>query len=390
MKHLGFLLLFITFSANAKKLPQVTNAEGSNYRFRQLVHLDATPVQDQGYTGTCWSFSGMSFFESELLRMGKDITNLSEMYVARKAYELKAEMYVRLDGKTNFGQGGEFHDIPAVIRAFGIVPEEVYTGLNYGAVEHNHSEMFNVLKGSVDGVIKHMNSRNFDGLSTAWKGAIKGILDAYFGEDIESFEYKGVEYTPKSYAKHLGLNMDEYLSVTSFTNHPMHKLCQLAIPDNWSRQGSWNVTLDQMFEVTVKALESGFTVGWTADVSEDGFNHGKGLAINPVDTDLLTAKEGNAFMNPVEEIKVTQEMRQEGYDNKTTQDDHLMHIVGLYEDQNGTKFFLVKNSWGTENYPEGFLYVSESYFKMKTIYVYLHQDGFSKDVKKAMGESKKK
>lgn len=390
MKHLGFLLLFITFSANATQLPPVTNAEGSNYRFRRLVHLDATPVQDQGYTGTCWSFSGMSFFESELLRMGKDITNLSEMYVARKAYELKAEMYVRLDGKTNFGQGGEFHDIPAVIRAFGIVPEEVYTGLNYGAVEHNHSEMFNVLKGSVDGVIKHMNSRNFDGLSTAWKGAIKGILDAYFGEDIESFEYKGVEYTPKSYAKHLGLNMDEYLSVTSFTNHPMHKLCQLAIPDNWSRQGSWNVTLDQMFEVTVKALESGFTVGWTADVSEDGFDHGKGLAINPVDTDLLTAKEGNAFMNPVEEIKVTQEMRQEGYDNKTTQDDHLMHIVGLCEDQNGTKFFFVKNSWGTENYPEGFLYVSESYFKMKTIYVYLHQDGFSKDVKKAMGESKKK
>ncbi len=383
MKYLGLILSMLAFTAFAQD--KTTNAEESNYEFEKVVHLEATPVLSQGYTGTCWSFSGMSFFESELLRMGKKETILSEMFIVRKAYEKKAEMYVRLDGKTNFGQGGEFHDIPAVIKEFGVVPQEAYDGLDYGSERHNHSEMFKVLKGAVKGVIEQMNSSNFNGLTPAWKQAISGILDAYLGADVTTFEIDGKEYTPKTYAEYLGLNMDNYVSITSFTHQEMNKPFQLAIPDNWSRQDAYNVSLDEMYEATVTALNNGYTVGWTADVSEDGFSHRRGLAINPEDTDLLDSTKDNAFMNPTEEVEVTPELRQEGYENKTTQDDHLMHIVGLYKDQNGTNYFLVKNSWGTTNHPEGFLYVSESYFKMKTIYVYTHKDALTKGMQKKLG-----
>jgi bleomycin hydrolase len=244
--------------------------------------------------------------------------------------------------------------------------------------------MYKILKGAVQGVVDQTNSRGFRGLTPAWKKAVSGILDAYFGQDITSFEYNGTTYTPKSFAEYLGLDMDNYVSLTSFTHQEMDKPFQLAIPDNWSRKDAYNVELDEMYEATITALKNGYTVGWTADVSEAGFSHGKGLAINPENIDLLDAKEGNAFFNPTKEVAVTPEIRQEGYDNKTTQDDHLMHIVGLYKDQNGTNYFLVKNSWGTTNHPEGFLYVSESYFKMKTIYVYTHKDALTKGMKKQL------
>jgi len=382
MKYFSLLLAILSFTVFAQET--ITNVEESNYAFEKVVHLDATPVLSQGNSGTCWSFSGMSYFESELLRMGKDETILSEMYIVRKAYEKKAEMYVRLDGKTNFGQGGEFHDIPAVIEEFGVVPQEAYDGLNYGLERHNHSEMYKVLKGAMNGVVQQMNSGGFNGLTSAWKQAISGILDAYLGQDVESFKFDGKEYTPKSFAEYLGLDMDNYVSITSFSHEEMNKPFQLAIPDNWSRQDSYNVKLDEMYDATVTALKNGYTVGWTADVSEDGFSHRKGLAINPEDTELLEATEDNAFMNPTKEVAVTQELRQEGYENKTTQDDHLMHIVGLYKDQDGTNYFLVKNSWGTSNHPKGFLYVSESYFKMKTIYVYTHKDALSQGMKKKL------
>lgn len=379
MKYLSVIFFLAAFSVVAQD--KITNTEESNYAFTEVVKLDATPVLSQGNTGTCWSFSGMSFFESELLRMGKEETVLSEMYAVRKAYEKKAEMYVRLDGKTNFGQGGEFHDIPAVMEEFGVVPQSVYSGLNYGSERHNHSELYKLLKGAMDGLISHMNSRGFDGLTSAWKTAISGILDAYLGPEVTSFEYNGKDFTPKKFADYLGLDTKNYLSLSSFTHQKMFEPFQLMIPDNWSRQEAFNVPLEDMYDATVQALKSGYTVGWTADVSEDGFDHRKGLAIYPQDPNTLTSQEKNAFMNPTEEVKVTAELRQEGYENKTTQDDHLMHIIGLYTDQNGAHYFLVKNSWGTTNYPEGFIFVSESYFKMKTIYVYMHQDALRKSLK---------
>ncbi len=377
----------------------VKNAANSEYQFTKIAHHDATPVESQGYTGTCWSFSALSFFESELMRMGNPTPDLlSEMYVARKAYEGKAEKYIRMDGKINFSEGGAFHDIPYVIRRYGIVPQEIYPGLNYGTDKHNHSELFNVLNGAVQGVLTQRNSKNSKSLTSAWKNALNGILDAYFGDDIKEFELKGKKYTPMSYAKAIGLNMDDYVSLTSFTNHEMNAECLLEIPDNWAWGKSYNVALDDLMAATEYALKNGFTVAWGADVSEKGFSFSNGLAINPVDALTITVsgadnknfsdggadKHSNAFVTPVEEVVVTPEIRQEGYDDKTTTDDHGMHIVGMYKDQKGTKYFLVKNSWGTGNYPEGFLYVSESYFKWKTINVYLHKDGLSKSLKKKL------
>lgn len=376
----------------------ISNGPNSNYKFTKIAHLDATPVQSQGYTGTCWSFSALSFFESELMRMGN--TNpaiLSEMYIARKAYEAKADKYLRMDGKINFAEGGAFHDIPYVIRNYGIVPEEVYTGLNYGSETHNHAEMFSVLNGAMEGLMEYRNSRGA-AMTAAWKPAVYGILDAYLGPDVKEFEYKGKKYTPQTYAKSLGLDMDQYVSLTSFTNHAMNQRCALAIPDNWAWGESYNVSLDDLWNAVESALKEGYTVAWGADVSEKGFSFSNGLAIVPEDpstiaisgkdnknfSDAGATKTSNAFEEPVKELTITPEMRQAGYDNKTTTDDHGMHIVGMYKDQNGTKYLLVKNSWGTSNYPKGFLYVSESYFKLKTINIYLHKEGVNKNLRKKL------
>lgn len=375
-----------------------SNAEGSDYKFTKIAKLDATPVESQGITGTCWSFSALSFFESELIRKGTANPDLlSEMFIVRKAYESKAEKFIRMDGKINFSEGGAFHDIPYVIKNYGIVPKEIYSGLNYGSETHDHSELFSVLNGAMQGLLGHVShARN--GLSTAWIPAMNGILDAYLGADVKEFEFKGKKYTPKSYAKAIGLNMDEYVSLTSFTNHEMYKECELAIPDNWAWGKSYNVGLDELFEACEYALKNGYTLAWGADVSEKGFSFKNGLAIVPEDpstievkgkdnknfSDAGADKSSNAFLTPVKELVVTPELRQKGYDNKTTTDDHGMHIVGIYKDQNGTKYLLVKNSWGTGNYPEGYLYVSESYFKLKTINVYVHKDGVAPSLKKKL------
>jgi bleomycin hydrolase len=397
-KYLGFL--FVGFLSFSYAQETTTNAENSEYKFTKIAHLDATPVLSQGFTGTCWSFSTLSFIESELIRKGnKNPDNLSQMYVARKAYEGKLEKYIRMDGKTNFSEGGALHDIPWVINNYGIVPASVYNGLSYGKEEHNHSEFFSVLNGAVQGLQKFMqNEMREDGLTNAWKEALNGILDAYLGEDIKEFEFKGKKYTPKSYANSLGLNMDDYVSITSFTNTEMYKKCFIEVQDNWAWGESYNVQLTELVEITENALKSGYTVAWAADVSEKGFSFHDGIAIVPEDpstiqvrgknnknfSDAGAEKESNAFLTPVKELEITPELRQKGYDNKTTTDDHGMHIVGLYKAQNGTKFFLVKNSWGTSNYPKGYFYVSENYFKYKTMNIYLHKDGIQSTLRKKL------
>ncbi len=391
----GFLTLSSLSFGQFSNTERGSNAENSSYVFTKISHLDATPVQSQGWTGTCWSFSALSFFESELIRQGNENPDLlSEMFIVRKAYESKADKYIRMDGKINFSEGGAFHDIPYVIRRYGIVPLEVYQGLNYGSERHDHSEMFAVLDGIVQGVL----SNKGNGVSSAWKTAFNSTLDAYLGEDPTEFEFKGKKYTPKSYAKEIGLDMDDYLSLTSFTHFEENTKCMLAIADNWAWGSSYNVNLDNLMKMTEYALKNGYSVAWGADVSEKGFSFSNGLAINPIDgstiqvkgrdnknfSDAGAAKISNAFTTPVDEVEITPEIRQKGYDNKTTTDDHGMHIVGLYKDQNGTKYFLVKNSWGTGNYPEGYLYVSESYFKWKTINVYMHKDALSPSMKKKL------
>lgn len=379
-------------------LGQTTNIDGSSYQFTKIHHLDATPVQSQGRTGTCWSFSGLSFFESELIRKGnKNPEVLSEMYVVRKSYENKADKFIRMDGKINFSEGGAFHDIPWVIKNYGIVPYDVYNGLN-GSEAYDHAEFFEVLNGAVQGLLKYMSSSS-NGISGNWKAAVNGVLDAYLGKDIKEFEWKGKKYSPQSYATSIGLNMDEYVSLTSFTNHAPYAKCQLAIPDNYNWGDSYNVGLDDLMTTVENALAAGYTVAWGADVSEKGFSFKNGIAIVPEDPSTISMagkdnknyndagadRNSNAFMNPTKEVKVSPELRQKGYDLKTTTDDHGMHIVGLYKDQNGTKYLLVKNSWGTGNYPKGYLYVSEQYFRLKTINIFLNKGGVSVDLKKKLG-----
>ena len=397
MKH--YFLSVIGLFFFSLSYAQTTNAEHSDYVFTEIARHDATPVLSQGYTGTCWSFSALSFFESEMIRKGNESPPvLSQMYVVRKAYEGKAEKYIRMDGKINFAQGGAFHDIPWVFRNYGIVPNKVYNGLNYGLDRHNHKELYRGLNGYMEGVLKHVNNKGNKPLSPSWKAGFSGVLDAYLGEDPTSFTYRGKQFTPKSFAKETALNMDDYVSLTAFNHFKPYQQCMLAIQDNWSWGTSYNVSLKELQKAAEHALKNGYTVAWGADVSEKGFNFRKGLAIVPKDESTINVsgndnqnfsdagadKSSNAFYTPVEEQLITPELRQEQYNNKTTTDDHGMHITGLYKEKNGTKYFLVKNSWGTNNHPEGYLYVSENYFKLKTINIYIHKDALPEPLKKKL------
>jgi bleomycin hydrolase len=373
------------------------NTENSNYSFKKVYHHEATPVQSQGNTGTCWSFSALSFFESEMIRLGvKNPPVLSEMFVVRKAYELKADKFIRMDGKINFSEGGAFHDIPLVIKQFGIVPYDLYNGLN-GAKSYNHSTMFSELNTIVQNTLKLVGKP--EGIPMEWKKQLESALNKNLGEDPKEFVWNDKKYTPNSFANSIGLNMDNYVSLTSFTNHAPYKRCQLAIQDNWAWGDSYNVSLDDLVESVKYALGKGYTVAWGADVSEKGFSFKNGIAIVPENTASIDVKGtdnknfsdagadrvSNAFLNPSKEMKITPEVRQLAYDNKTTTDDHGMHIVGMYKDQNGTDYFLVKNSWGTTNYPKGYLYVSEAYFRYKTINIFVHKEAIWKDLESNLG-----
>jgi bleomycin hydrolase len=391
-KHLLFGALAL--STQITFAQTVTNAPESKYEFTKIVQLDATPVESQGMTGTCWSFSSLSFFESELIRLGhKNPAELSEMYIVRKAYEAKADRFIRMDGKINFAEGGAFHDIPYVIKRYGIVPRSIYTGLTNGKTTYNHEELYSVLNSFMQTVLAEVQKGK--GIGTEWKKAFSSILDAYLGPDVTEFTFDGKKYTPMTYAASLGLKMTDYVSITSFSNDPFYETCEIAIPDNWAWGDSYNVPLEDLVTIAENALKNGYTLAWGADVSEKGFNFRQGIAIYPEDestiqirgkdnksfNDAGAAKTSNAFLEPVKELVITQEKRQEQYDGKTTTDDHGMHIVGLYKDQNGTRYFLVKNSWGTDNMPQGFLYVSENYFRLKTINIYLDKGGLTKELK---------
>lgn len=391
----GGLFLSTSLGLWAQETERITNKEGSEYEFTVIKDMEATPVQSQGRTGTCWTFSALSFLESELMRMGKGKHELSEMWIARNAYHDKAINYVRMHGHFNFGPGGAFHDIPYVIRKYGIVPKSAYEGLNYGSKTHNHAEMDAMLKAVVDVVIKSPQKV----LTPVWMDAVDGILDAYLGKKPEKFEVDGKTYDGKSYAKELGLNMDDYVVLGSFTHHPFYKPFTLAVPDNWAFGQVYNLPLDELTAVAEESLMNGYTWAWAADVSEKGFSFRDALAIVPEDpstirkrgrdnrnfSDAGAEKIGDAFMQPVKELAITQEMRQEAYDNYQTTDDHGMHVTGIVKDQKGTKYFIVKNSWGTGNHCDGYFYASENYFRYKTMNLMLHKDALPKKLAKKLG-----
>ena len=401
MKNL-LIILIISISFNSFSQSKFeTNKKDSEYKFKVLKDLEATDVQDQGRTSTCWSFSSLSFFESEIIRIKKERHNLSEMFIVRNAYLGKAENYLRMYGTFTFGPGGAFHDIPWVIKRYGIVPEEVYGGLNYGGSAHKHSEMEAVVESAVKALAKKPQNGK---LTPVWKNGIEGILDAYLGDmpsNLEdyNFTYKGEKYTPKTFSESLGLNMEDYISLTSFTHHPFYSNFVLEVQDNWAMQSSYNLPLDEFMEVMESALMQGYTFAWGADVSEKGFGYRDALAILPEDestikksgkdskryNDAGAERISNAFYSPVKEKQISQKDRQIAFDNQETTDDHGMHVTGLVEDQNGTKYFIVKNSWGESNEKDGYFFASYPYVRYKTLNIQVHKDVLSKNLKKKLG-----
>ena len=349
------------------------SAGESKFKFTVVKDLEATPVKNQYKTGTCWAFSTSSFIESELLRMGKGRHDLSEMFVVRKIYPQKIENYVRYHGKAQLGPGSLAGDLMRVVRDYGMVPEEVYTGRHVGQSRHNHQEMDAVLRAALDALINNKSGR----LSKAWPEAFDGILDAYLGEVPKQFTYRGKVYTPRSFADDMGVQPDDYRSFTSYTHHPFYQEFVLKIPDNWYGNSYYNVPLDEFVSIVDTAIDKGYTVVWDGDVSEHSYSSRKGVAILPQKdwADRTKKEKAEICLTPEPEMKVTQALRQEHYDNYSTNDDHLMHITGIARDQNGTKYYIVKNSGGTlERGNKGFVYMSEPYFRSKTISVMVHKD----------------
>ncbi len=395
INFLFFMLTMLVISGNSVYAQTENKDEG--YIFTDKTDLKATPVKNQYRSGTCWSFSGISFIESEILRTGKGEYNLSEMFIVRMTYLEKAIKYVRVHGNLNFAGGGQFHDVVNMIKKYGIVPEEAYPGLLEGESKHIHGEMDEVLKDYVDGVIKNKNHR----LSKSWIDGFNGILDAYLGKFPEEFTYKGKTYTPKSFANSLGLVWTDYVNLSSYTHHPFYQPFGIEIPDNWAWGNVYNLPIDELMAVINNSLENGYTVGWASDVSEKGFSWKNGIAIVPEKDfeDLTDLEQGKwSTLSPAEkddllyhlnkpgkEKEITQQMRQDAFDNWQTTDDHGMHITGTATDQNGTLYYKIKNSWGTASQIyDGYFYASEAFVKYKTMALLVNKNAIPKAIRKKL------
>ena len=391
------VMLFISLAVLSQVIFAQDKNEGEGFVFTMVKDIPATPVKNQYRSGTCWSFSSLAFFESELLRMGKGEYDLSDMFVVHKTYAEKAKKYVRFQGSINFGGGGAFHDVIFVMNEYGMVPEEVYSGKVIGEENHVHGELDEVTKAYMDAVIKNKNKK----LSPVWFEGFEGILDAYLGEIPEKFSYQGKEYTAKSFATELGINGHDYIEIGSYTHHPFYEKFILEVPDNWMFDEIYNIPLDDMMAVIDHAINNGYTVAWGSDISEKGFSWKNGVAIVPDENlkdltgtekekwEKLTDKEKKdalySFDGPVKEKIITQEMRQAEFDNYESTDDHGMQITGIATDQDGNKYYKVKNSWGNDDHIyDGYFFASEAFVKLKTIDIMVHKNAIPSTISKKL------
>lgn len=374
MRKINMKRIAALFMITAASGIEITCAQ-EGYGFKKIHDVEASPVKSQDNTGTCWSYSTISFLESELIRKGKGMHDLSEMFNARMIYEDKADNFVRRQGKAQFSQGSLGHDVLRVIEKHGMVPQEIYSGLVNGEEKHNHTELENVLTALVTAVNKESQK------SSLWRNAVSSVLDVYLGAFPEKFKYQNKEYTPRSFADAMGIKVNEYISISSFNHHPFQSWFVLEVPDNYSNGRFWNVPLDEFIKITDYALSQGVSIAWDADVSEKTFSNSKGIAIWPAKdfTELSEGERSKLFNEPVDEMVVTQEIRQNAFDSQETTDDHLMHLTGKYTDSKGNVWYRVKNSWGEAAGQSGYMYVSLAYFKLKTISILLHKDGVPKD-----------
>jgi bleomycin hydrolase len=373
MRHLHLLsIVFIGTSAWAQPdlISKVSNNKTDSaktaFQFTTVVSAEATPVENQGSSGTCWSYSANSFLESEMVKLGGPAIHLSKMYSARRAYEQKAENYVRMHGAVSWGDGGEPHDVMNMFAKYGALPEESYKGLNYGTKENDFGEMQAILKGMVEAVV---TAPNHGKLTPVWKKAFSGVLDAYLGEVPQQFTYAGKSYTAASFAKEVvKVDPNDYIEFISVTNEPYYTKAMMMIPDNWAFQHDWNIPMEDIITTIDHALRAGYTVSWGGDVSEKSFSWKNGVAYVPVKetADMTKEEKENLFKGPQPERVITEQMRQEAFDNYTTTDDHGMQITGIAADQNGTEWYIVKNSWGSDNDHQGYLYMSKNFVRLKT------------------------
>jgi len=348
---------------DSRKGPKRPQPEKPRYEFTIKHSIEHSDIKSQDDTGTCWSFATASFIESELIRRGKGRHDLSEMFIVKNIYRSKVDNFVLRKGKANFSQGALAHDFLASAQRYGLIPEEIYDGRDSAELRHDHGEMEEVMKGFLDAVVKRSK------LSLKWKPASDRILDVYLGRSAKRFKYRGRSFSPLEFSKSLEFSADDYVSITSFNHHPFYDDFVLEVPDNFSNGSFYNLPVSLLIPLIDNAIKSGFSVAWDGDVSEQGFSSYEGIAVLP-----KNPNRRDLFTRPGEEIKATQAMRQKGLMTLETTDDHLMHLVGISHDTAGNKYYVIKNSWGEAGKHKGFIHMSESYVRAKTIAIIVHKD----------------
>ena len=383
------------FAQNDSTEVKKDSAEG--WHFTTVDSVPITRVKDQNRSGTCWAFSTLGFLESEVLRIkGKEV-ELSPMFVVSKTLIDRATYCVRMYNQPKFAEGGSAYDVIYCMQHYGLVPKSAMPGIRYGWTEADTLPVFSELSAVANGYLGGLTKQKK--LSPVWREGLQAVYDIYLGPCPEEFEYEGKKYTPQSFVKSLGLNADDYVSITSYTHHPFYERFALEVPDNWRMDQMYNVPIDELMRIIDNAIANGYTLAWAADVSEIGFTR-KGIGVVP-DADKGADLTGSDMVKwvgmtkdkqkeeltkrPLPEKEITQQMRQDAYDNWETTDDHGMQIFGTAKDQNGKRYYMVKNSWGMlKSDYRGIWYISEAFMRYKTNDILVHKDAIPKDIKKKL------